>query len=1405
MSKPVPRTCTEVSQGDTGKGREAESRPLQEFRDASAYVLLGDPGAGKTTAFKVECDALGDDARRLSARDFLTVELREPSEWREKTLFIDGLDEVRAGSTDVRTPFDTIRRKLDALGRPRFRLSCREADWLGANDRTHLKRVSPDSRVALLRLDPLADRDIERILDSHPDVDDATQFMAAAKQNGVDGFLRNPQSLDLLARAVGDVGSAGSWPTSRRELFETACRRIVHECNLEHVAATRSSIGAMRPSVEDLLDAAGHLCAVQLVADAAGFAVTGDAERKDFPDIDRWRQRWNGTRAPDQHADEGGQLFRAVLATKLFTAHSTDRFSPIHRHVAEFLGGRYLARRIEGGTGSARSARGGLPVRRVVAVVTGGDDMVVTELRGLSAWLAAHCRIARNLLIERDPIGVGLYGDVSQFSTEERMALLASLQVQASRLAPAHQTAAAFRPLATPEMMEAFNGILTDSSRAHEHQIFVYFLVCLLAQSPPLPVLADALLTVIRDETRLPDIKATALDAFIRHAVDTSEKTRELKVLLADVHAGRISDPHDELLGTLLTQLYPEELPPAEVWTYLAESPNPLYGGRYFRFWRRLVDESAPPAIAVHLDALAAGQDTLWPALESHGLQDVPLRLLARGLESFGDEIDTKRLYDWLGAGLISDLRRLPDESPGRVRRWLGERPVVQKAMFAEGLARRTGFEDTAFRRDLNDVERRLYGADGPSDFGPWFLEQAEKASDRRVAEYFLEHAINAVRARTNGGEFSLNRLAQRVEKRDALAEIYQDLQARDRATDAAAQRYLQRAQRYAAQEKREHQKKADYVRAHEAALRANRCRPDLLNQLAAAYLGLLTDAEGDTPADRLRNLFGDDEGLTQAALAGLRDAILRDDLPDLDEIIRLREESHEHYLALPVLASLEELNRTDLPSLNQLNSKRPNELRRLETDRVRTALAFYYCTLGLSRPGWYENVLGSRPELVADVLMQTATSEIRGGREHVPGLLDLACDPDHTDVARIASLPLLRGFPIRCAARQMTDLRHLLWSALQHADQDALLDLVERKLTRPSMDVAQRGHWLAAGLLLSPEAYLQRSEKFATGSEPRTRHLFALFGDQPLQAFPMDRLGLPVLQLVVRLAGRTFRPRSNHSIGQVVEITPEMSAAERVQWMIRSLAELPTEDAGAALETLASDDGLSTWRAELIRARDRQRAIRRDATFRHPDVEQVGRTLNDGVPANAGDLAALVADRVAEIADRIRNGNTDDWRQYWNEDSHGRPVAPKPEDSCRDALLSDLQQRLPADVDAHREGQYANERRADIRVAYRNFNVPIEIKKNRHPDLWSALHDQLIAQYVRDPGTDGYGIYLVLWFGEIDGNRTPLPPSGARPNVPDALRARLEAILTPGEARKIAISVIDVTPYAAKSRTSSA
>ena len=137
-------------------------------------------------------------------------------------------------------------------------------------------------------------------------------------------------------------------------------------------------------------------------------------------------------------------------------------------------------------------------------------------------------------------------------------------------------------------------------------------------------------------------------------------------------------------------------------------------------------------------------------------------------------------------------------------------------------------------------------------------------------------------------------------------------------------------------------------------------------------------------------------------------------------------------------------------------------------------------------------------------------------------------------------------------------------------------------------------------------------------------------------------------------------------------------------------------------------------------------------------------------------------------------------------------PLNPKREEHCRDALLSDLRGLLPARVAAEPEGEYANDGRADIRVVFGDFNVPVEVKKDRNRQLWSSLNDQLIARYASDPATGGHGIYLVFWFG---GEDMPAPPQGQLPAGPVELRERLEAQLHPADKHRISICVVDVSP----------
>ena len=397
--------------------------------------------------------------------------------------------------------------------------------------------------------------------------------------------------------------------------------------------------------------------------------------------------------------------------------------------------------------------------------------------------------------------------------------------------------------------------------------------------------------------------------------------------------------------------------------------------------------------------------------------------------------------------------------------------------------------------------------------------------------------------------------------------------------------------------------------------------------------------------------------------------------------------------------------------------------------------------------------------------------------------------------MARQASLTLLRGFPVRCGSKQLPALDYLLWAALQHADRVSFQGLVSRKLSLKSMNVAQRVHWLSAGLIISPDLYSQALEEFVVGHEDRTRQLASFcFPSDPLllhsghnQSSLLGNLSISVIELLIRLIGRSFGP---------VELPKgwarvEYEAQNGVSQLIQHLASLPASEAAQALESLCSDETLYKWSDVLDHAKNSQSVIWRDAMYRHPSVEQIFRTLKNDLPANAGDLAALVLDCLRELAERIRTGNTDDWRQYWNEDSNGRPSVPKHEESCRDSLLSNLRQRLPHGVNVQREGQYVAKKRSDIRAGYSDFNIPVEAKKNTHRDLWRAPQDQLISKYTTDPDTDGYGIYLVFWFGA---ECTTSPPSGRKPRTVQELEEQLEATLTDDEARKISIVVIDVS-----------
>ena len=1360
MNKTVPRFCTRLKGGGQLAASDALPKTLAEYREVHAYVLLGDPGSGKTTAFQAESDALGNEALFITARDFL-VHATVPHELCGKTLFIDGLDEVRAGKSDSRTPFDGIRRLLMQLGRPRFRISCREADWLGENDRQGLCYVVPDSSLAVLRLEPLTRAGILSILRDSLGVGRPLDFLGQARQAGLEALLANPQSLELLARAVhhGD-----GWPESRLGVFELACREMVHESNQEHQIAAQDS-----PSTESRIDCAGRLCALLLISDKAGYSLDGQGPGGD------WIPRASC-------AAEDSKDLRAAVSSKLFRAYPERCFSPIHRQIAEFLGARHLAGLIADG----------LSPGRVLALLTGGDGVAVTALRGLAAWLATHSEPARAELISKNPGDLGIYGDLGTISGDDKARVLDALLAQPESLSRALQDIRRFSPLAAPETESQIRKVMSREERDPKQEARMTFLARLLSSGERIPGLEDVIPGIVRDSSWSARVREAATNAFIHYKQDSPGGSGELKALLDEFKAEGISIANCDLCGTLLRTLYPEAVGPQQVWDYFSDLGGATTFGEYLDFWGSdLLAQSTTNDIAKLLDSLAASTPRLELTFNTLRLRGLPLEMLQTGLALHGESADIDRVSAWLRAcaGAAEGYRLNPPQPLLGIRAWLERHPEVQKQVILEGLEACHGGDDVGLA-DFNN-RRRLVGAKLPEDFGLWCLMQAAKLASSKpgVAKHLFLEAYGALRTPDQGEGLSVEVLQEQARGHALLKEVLTQLQAPNSEPKQQENRRQQHATRVA-EEERQREQLREIVRSHENLLLVNRAHPELLDQLALAYFGEAQGAKTglygeDAIAQALR-----DPAAVAAAMRGLRDCVYRDDLPNVREIIRLAKNDRRHSVSWPLLAGLLERQKAS-----------PSFLLQLEETRLRTCVACLHCweppftEIAHVIPAWYQALLDHCPELVSDVATQCAAAALRDNRAISTHFWFIAKGSRDQPGSRNALLGLLRAIPRRCNPIQVEVLDELLWSGLQSGWQSGLVDLAGTRLSTSGMDEVQRVRWLALGMICEPGAYGQRLALSVKGKERLVRHLgrFFVFGadywfERPYAwHYALEGFEPPDLALIIRLLGRYW---ALVEPAPFVYRTEEGRVSRFLERFINNLGSRPCNTATESLKSLSDDPELSSWHGLLSVVRATQLTLRRDAEYRHPTLQEACETLASGRPANACDLAALTVDKIDAIARRIRTSNFNEWRQYWNEGPHGSPCRPKVEGACRDAFLAALRGLLPESVRAEPEGQHVNRNRADLAITAGNFSIPVEAKRNSHPKLWSAIDKQLVAKYTLDPETGGYGIYLVFWFGaEHQGPR----PDGARPTEPQELEGLLRASLSEDQARRIKVRVVDV------------
>lgn len=308
-------------------------------------------------------------------------------------ILIDGFDQLLVRSHA--NALDQVLGKLNAAGCPAVILFCRSADWLSASNSKAIVEEYGEEPV-LTGIMPLDEDRIDRLLLNFGNMD---QFKRLIVHHGLRGLLGNPQTLKMLA----EVWRAdGRLPESKEQLFFRAAQLLTMEKNEVHEQALHAKL-----PTDMVLHEAGRICAHLLLSGMEGVCTNVQHAHKDLVLL-------------HQFAINDGALAPAVMRTRLFTPLMEDQFIPVHRTIAEYLAGRWIAQvqdLSEGRLFGLIHANGGVP----------------SAIRGLHAWLGCFSPKFARRCIDTDPFGILRFGDISDMPIQSTRYLLSALKQQAER------------------------------------------------------------------------------------------------------------------------------------------------------------------------------------------------------------------------------------------------------------------------------------------------------------------------------------------------------------------------------------------------------------------------------------------------------------------------------------------------------------------------------------------------------------------------------------------------------------------------------------------------------------------------------------------------------------------------------------------------------------------------------------------------------------------------------------------------------------------------------------------------------------------------------------------------------------------------------------------------------------
>ena len=1301
-------------------------------------VLLGAPGGGKTSVCEEVARQL--NGQLVQADDVACGSFDTRPESEGQILVIDGLDEV--SSKPIPEAFTEIIKTIKNLGYDNWLISCRSYEWRKESLSQRIQSVFQQS-PEIAHLGDLSGDEIKTFLEVFLADGSAEQFIKDAEEKGAVDFLQNPQTLQMLVQAV----RSGGWPKTKTGLLHSACKVMASEDNRLHREKNPD-----RPNEEQMIDIAGWICAQLLMSGGQAIALDGQGSE-------------NTPRPADLVSSEYSiKDIKAVCQTKLFKPAGAGHVEPVHRTVAEFLAGQWLADAFKA------KPRKLSPARVMNYLTSFGTGAIPPALYGLYAWIASLDASNRYQNIKHNPYLCLRYGDLSDFSDGELITFLKEFRAFAEEdplFLGEDWHAQLNRGLDSVSIKDVFLDTISNDA---PHQLIVTLLRAIRGTNLA-NAMVDELRAIVLDEKISFSERFAAINAL------SDNLGANDWVGLADCLLAYATEDSLELSINGIIANKSEHFSAQKIAEYLIAyhcatvvKDSGVMRGMGFSISKICSEDKALETAQLLAEKMPTGIALLGQT-SSYYLQLWLTELLLRLLKEI-DKFTAHELWPLISRIRFSVRSMILEE---KTNSWFNEhddiRREIQSLAFKET---RNGITTWEILHWLSEVSMGLHMR--ASDI-IYHLEELILMKD--TLPDWQDRWRDLVALGQNNRVFDgnvLNLANEQAENFPGLKPILEEI-LRAPVKDHETKHEKRRREWGEKELARTQERHENFSEVRESMEKGDRI--DALGDAARAALGYYRNLKKtSSPKENIMEMVGQEN--LASVIAGFKAAVKRDGTPSVRDCTNLRVyESSRYYLEIISLA----LSMLMLESGESLNSL------------PRQAQLY---ALSASWSGWSgesKKLSEEAREKIEDILFEDRDTKKNFVKDMIEPSLEVGKDLPLA-FWRLGREKIFFDILSELALEWLTNFENvnedialdLLNIAIRFAnDKGELADIIEEKIKNDEwISEEYRRAWYVAAFLLDFDRFQSAVCKFANEDKQHFwsfRHMITGTEYEKFSALSLSAKQIAFLLETFAHQWPVSSPPSSWSGSN-----NPWDASNYLQNLIRILSGEGSGEAIECLENLIASEHMATYqnymKYELINAK---RAFA-ETQYQEINLEDVRKILSSGKPVNVSDLQTLFIEEFGEYQAQVRTGHTDTYKTFWIEDEK-----PHVENYCRDRLLDGLEQEMGTyGVRVHKEGAMADNTRVDLLFSCGDFDLPVEIKRQWHPDIWTAAHEQL-ERYSENYRTDGTGVYLVIWHGDVEGKTIPKPPIGKRPKSADEMRQALHDNL--GDiSPKTKIVVLDVS-----------